>query len=129
VGAIVIAGSYAVLGAWDSVFAFAAMTPIVLISSMVVPIAADYLNVRIPNAQRATILSIRQLISSILIAGFQPCLGLLADHVALEAVFFASAAFVVATAPLAFFFWLRADRAEADGRERAAELEATPAGG
>ena len=128
VGAIVIAGSYAVLGAWDSVFAFAAMTPIVLISSMVVPVAADYLNVRIPNAQRATILSIRQLISSILIAGFQPCLGLLADHVGLEAVFFASAAFVVATAPLAFFFWLRADRAEADGRKRAAELEATPAG-
>lgn len=126
--AAVIGVSYAVIGAWDSVFAFAALAPITLMSYLMLPIVSDYLNVRIPSSQRATILSIRQLLFGIVIAAFQPGLGLIADHVSLEAVFFTSAGFVVATAPIAFFFWLRADRAEADGIERASELETTPAG-
>ncbi|MEX2158332.1 MAG: MFS transporter [Dehalococcoidia bacterium] len=125
----VIGVSYAVIGAWDSVFAFAALAPITLMSYMMLPIVSDYLNVRIPSSQRATILSIRQLLFGIVIACFQPGLGLIADHVSLEAVFFTSAGFVVATAPIAYLFWLRADRAEADGIERAAEVGATPAGG
>lgn len=129
VAAVAVIGvSYAVIGAWDSVFAFAALAPITMMSYMMLPIVSDYLNVRIPSSQRATILSIRQLLFGIVIAAFQPGLGLIADHVSLEAVFFTSAGFVVATAPIAFFFWLRADREEADGIERAAELKATPAG-
>jgi len=129
VAAVAVIGvSYAVIGAWDSVFAFAALAPITMMSYMMLPIVSDYLNVRIPSSQRATILSIRQLLFGIVIAAFQPGLGLIADHVSLEAVFFTSAGFVVATAPIAFFFWLRADRAEADGIERASELETTPAG-
>lgn len=111
--AAVIGVSYAVIGAWDSVFAFAALAPITLMSYLMLPIVSDYLNVRIPSSQRATILSIRQLLFGIVIAAFQPGLGLIADHVSLEAVFLTSAGVVVATAPIAFFFWLRADREEA----------------
>lgn len=129
VAAVAVIGvSYAVIGAWDSVFAFAALAPITMMSYMLLPIVSDYLNVRIPSSQRATILSIRQLLFGIVIAAFQPGLGLIADHVSLEAVFLTSAGFVVATAPIAFFFWLRADREEADGIDRGTELEATPAG-
>jgi hypothetical protein len=60
-----------------------------------------------------------------MIASFQPGLGVIADHVSLEAVFWASAAFVGATVPVALVLWFAAD-----ARERAsagqAEARASP---
>ena len=127
--ATVIGVSYAVIGAWDSVFAFAALAPVTLMSYMMLPIVANYLNVRIPNSQRATILSIRQLLFGIIIAVIQPGLGLLADNVSLEAVFLVSALLVAVTAPVGLFLWSRADAQHGSVLEPAQELEATPAGG
>jgi predicted MFS family arabinose efflux permease len=121
----VTAGSYLLLGAWPSVYAFGATGTIILANSTLLPLAADYLNRRIPNSQRATILSLRQLMTSVTIAAFQPGLGVIADHVSLEAVFWASAAFVGATVPVALVLWFAAD-----ARERAsagqAEARASP---
>ncbi|MBI4570467.1 MAG: MFS transporter [Chloroflexi bacterium] len=114
----VIVGSYVLLGAWPSVYAFGATGTIIFANSVTLPLAADYLNQRIPSAQRATILSLRQLLISLTIISFQPELGVIADHVSLEAVFWASAAFVGATVPVALVFWFAAD-----ARERRAEAQ------
>ncbi len=116
--------SYVLLGGWDSVFAFGATATIVMGQSVAMPVTNDYLNQRIPNAQRATILSMRQLLTSVAIVSLQPWLGFIADQVSLRAVFWASAAFVGALTPLALVWWLRADSQEGRGpaRVRAAEV-------
>lgn len=115
----VIVGSYVLLGAWPSVYAFGATGTIIFANSVTLPLAADYLNQRIPSAQRATILSLRQLLTSLTIISFQPELGLIADRVSVVAVFWTSAAFVAATVPVALVLWFAAD-----ARERAAQAEA-----
>ena len=109
---LLLAGSYVLLGGWDSVYAFAGIAVVTLILSVLMPLVADYLNQRIPNNQRATILSFRQLMTSIGIAALQPGLGVIADQVSLRAVFWTSAAFVAVLVPPALFFWLRADLSE-----------------
>lgn len=110
--AVLTGGSYALLGGWDSVFAFGATAAIIFTHNLMLPAASDYLNRRIPSSQRATILSMRQLLTSLTIAVFLPGLGAIADEVSLRAVFWASAAFVGATVPIALALWLRADVAE-----------------
>jgi len=109
---LIMTASYALLGAWNSVYAFGATTTIILTSNTLMPVVNDYVNRRIPNNQRATILSFRQLLSSVIIASFQPGLGVIADQVSLEAVFIVSAAFVAVTVPGALFYWLVCDARE-----------------
>jgi predicted MFS family arabinose efflux permease len=123
----VIVASYAVLGGWNSVFAFSATATIVLAQSVAMPVTVDYLNRRIPNAQRATILSMRQLVTSIAIASLQPLLGVIADEVSLRAVFWTTAAFIGAAAPLALALWLRADAAGEPEAEAATVSQPAPA--
>jgi len=124
---LITAVSYALLGGWNSVYAFGATTTIVLTTNVLMPVVNDYLNRRIPNNLRATILSFRQLLVSIAIVSFQPWLGVIADQVSLEAVFIASAAFVAVTVPGALFYWLVVDARERD-MKAAALVEAEAAG-
>ncbi|MEX1252771.1 MAG: MFS transporter [Dehalococcoidia bacterium] len=124
---VICVASYALLGGWNSVFAFAATSAIVLAQSVAMPVTADYLNHRIPNAQRATILSMRQLLTSVAIVALQPGLGLIADEVSLQAVFWTTAAFIGALAPFALFLWLRADSNE--GRQEVVPAPAAEAAG
>jgi predicted MFS family arabinose efflux permease len=114
VAPLLIAGSYALLGGWGSLYAFGATAVIFFVHSMVMPLTSDYLNRRIPNNQRATILSLRQLVTSLAIVALQPGLGVIADHVSLSAVFWATGAFVAVTVPPALYLWLRADSREGD---------------
>jgi hypothetical protein len=86
----------------------------------------DYLNQRIPNNQRATILSYRQLLTSITIASIQPIQGVIADHVSLQTMFLTTAGFVALATPLALLLWLRADVAEES--KAIAAAEAVPGG-
>ncbi len=123
---VLMVGSYALLGGWNSVYAFGATTAIIFSSSMLQPVVSDYVNRRIPNSQRATILSFRQLLTSITIASLQPGLGVIADQVSLGAVFWTAAAFIGVTAPVALVFWLVADRQE---EQRAVRLEAEAVAG
>ena len=126
--ALVTISSYALLGGWNSVWAFGATTTILLANGLVVPATTDYLNQRIPSGQRATILSARQLINSIIIAAGLPALGAIADRVSLQAVFWTSSAFLGVTAPLALVLWLRADAEEASATSSLpAEVGAAPA--
>ena len=128
-GFIVLGAAYAMLGGWDSVYAFAGVGIALIILSMLLPIVVDYLNQRIPNNQRATILSFRQLLTSIAIAGIQPVQGLVADHMSLQAMFWATAAFVFIAVPLALLYWLRADAAGEGTSVSPGEAEPAPAGG
>ena len=124
VAPVIMVTSYAVLGVWDSVYAFGATTTIILTTNLLLPVVTDYVNRRIPNNQRATILSFRQLLTSIMVAAFQPGLGVIADHVSLRAVFIASAAFLAVTVPGALFLWLVADAREEEAGAFPIEAEA-----
>jgi MFS family permease len=124
--AVVLFTSFVVLGAWHSVYAFAAIGAITLAFSMMMPVVSDYLNRRIPSSQRATILSLRQLFASVGIAALQPGLGVIADYVSLTAVFWTSALFVGVLVPPALLLWLRADAEEQP--PPAVEIEAAAAG-
>ena len=124
VAPVIMAASYALLGGWNSVYAFGATTAIIFTSSLLLPVVSDYVNRRIPNNQRATILSFRQLLASLVIASFQPGLGVIADQVSLAAVFIASAAFIAVTVPAALFFWLVADAREKEAGAGLVEAEA-----
>ena len=124
---VILVASYALLGGWISVYAFGATTAIVFTTSVLMPVVHNYLNRRIPNNQRATILSFRQLLTSLIIASFQPGLGVIADQISLEAVFIASGAFVAVTVPAALFFWLRADSREVEPGAALLEAEAVEA--
>jgi predicted MFS family arabinose efflux permease len=121
--------SYAVLGGWNSVYAFGATTTILLANGAIVPATTDYLNQRIPSSQRATILSARQFVNSIVIAAGLPALGVVADRFSLQAVFWCSAIFLAIAAPPALVFWLRADASSEARALAAAEPEPAPAGG
>jgi hypothetical protein len=111
--AVLLLGAYALLGGWHSVYAFAGIGVITLSFSLTQPVVVDYLNKRIPSNQRATILSFRQLLTSIGIVALQPGLGIIADHVSLTAVFWTSAVVVAVFVPPVLYMWLRADAQEA----------------
>jgi MFS family permease len=122
------AASYALLGGWDSVFAFGATGTVLLANGVMFPATSDYLNRRIPSSLRATILSARQLINSLIIVAFLPGLGIIADRVSLRGVFWASAALLAVAGPVALRLWLRADSEEETPERALAEAEVAAAG-
>ncbi len=98
------------LGAWDSLGAFVFYPVSTAIFAMSFPLISDYLNRRIPSSNRATILSIYQLLFSLVIAGMEPFLGALGDHQGLPFSYrLAALVLAVLAAPL-LALWLRADR-------------------
>lgn len=111
-GPLVVGGAFVALGAWDSVYALASFPMIAFANSMLLPPAADYLNRRIPNNQRATVLSLRTMLVSFWAALLEPALGITADASSLRVVFWASAGLTAVLIPVAYILWLRADRRE-----------------
>ena len=105
--------AYLWLGAWDTLHAFAAFPLAALFNSLLVPAATDYLNLRIPDTLRATVLSLRTMLISLWLALLEPGLGVVADLVSLRAVFLTTAALAAVALPTALALWLRADAAEA----------------
>lgn len=81
--------SYALLAAWDSVYAqlaFPFMTMMVFLSQ---PAVTDYINRRVPTDQRATVVSLTNVIRAAVLIPAAPLLGLLADGASLSASFWA----------------------------------------
>jgi len=111
---------YALLGSWDATYAYAAFPVVSLLSMMANPVVADYLNRVVPSEQRATMLSMRQLLFSLLVVPVAPLLGLVADEVSLTGAFWASALLVGAPMPLIFALWWRAEARERSPEEGAA---------
>lgn len=122
---LLMGSAYLVLGAWDSVYAFAAFPLVAFMNSLLLPTASDYLNRRIPSNQRATILSLRTMLASLWAALLLPALGATADGTSLRAVFGISAGLAAVLLPLALGLWLRADRREGEAAEARAP-EARP---
>jgi MFS family permease len=122
---LLMGAAYVWLGAWDTVYAFAAFPLVGFMNSLLLPPTTDYLNQRIPSNQRATILSLRTMLASLGAALLEPALGVTADLVSLQAVFWVSAGVVGVLLPIALGLWLRADSRE---REAAAPAEPKPAG-
>lgn len=103
---------YAVLGSWDASYAYVAFPVVSLVAMMANPVVADYLNRRIPSEKRATILSIRQLLFSLLLVPIAPALGFMADEVSLMGAFWASALLIAVPMPFVFAVWWRAEARE-----------------
>jgi MFS family permease len=86
--------SYALLAAWDSVYAqlaFPFMSMMVFLSQ---PAITDYINRRVPTDQRATVVSLTNVIRSAVLIPATPLLGLLADEASLAASFWAGGAMI-----------------------------------
>ena len=106
---VVMAASYVLLGAWGSVYAYAGFLPIAAMQGFAWPATGAYINQRIPSGQRATILSLSQLLFSLALAPLEPTLGFIGDRWGLVWIF---RTLTVGTAALgggAYLWWLRAD--------------------
>jgi MFS family permease len=109
---VLLVGSYAVLGAWDSLYAYPTFPVVTLVAMMAYPVVADYLNRRVPSEQRATVLSMRQVLFSLILIPIAPVLGLVADEVSLMGAFWASAVLVAVPLPFIFALWWRSEARE-----------------
>lgn len=77
---VVVVVSYAVLAAWNSVYA-QAMFPLMNFAVVLTqPTVTDYLNRRVPSEQRATVISLTNLIRSIVLIPSAPIMGALAQE-------------------------------------------------
>lgn len=100
------------LGAIDHVAAFAFYPITTAGLALIFPLVSDYLNRRIPSSHRATVLSIHQMIFSVIIAGVEVLILWVGDDFGLPAAYrVAGAAMVTLAAPL-FVMWLREHRRE-----------------
>ena len=90
--------------------AFTGFVLIGLAQIMLRPLFADYLSRHSPQHLRATVMSVAQVMSSLLIAFSEPAMGALADRFSLETAFgFGAACFVLLWTP-AMLAWHRAER-------------------
>jgi MFS family permease len=100
--------SYALLATWDSIYAQIAF-PIINFSVVLSqPTVTDYLNRRVPTEQRATIVSLTNLIRSVVLIPSAPLLGLLADEASTSAAFAAGGIIVAAVGLPLLLLWLPA---------------------
>lgn len=99
-------------------FAFYPLTTLTFAMSFVV--MSDYLNRRIPSANRATILSIQNMMFSLIVAGMEPLLGVIGDHWGLTVSYRTAAVLVVVIGLPLLLLWLREhNREQLPGQERA----------
>ncbi len=98
--------SFALLALWDSVYAQVAFPLMNLVLIMSQPILTDYVNQRVPSEQRATVLSLTNLMRSAVLIPSAPLLGLLADNVSLQASFAAGGIVIAAAGLPLLLLWL-----------------------
>lgn len=119
---VTIVVSYALLATWDSIYAQIAFPVINFSVVLSQPTVTDYLNRRVPTEQRATVVSLTNLIRSVVLIPSAPLLGLLADEASTSAAFAAGGIIVAAVGLPLLLLWL-----PAVGRGRIEE-PAAPAG-
>jgi MFS family permease len=104
---IMIVGGYTLLGLWDSVYAQVAFPFLNFAVILSQPTVTDYLNKRVPSEQRATMVSLTNLIRSAVLIPSAPLLGLLADEVSHQAAYFAGGTIVVVFGLPLMVAWMR----------------------
>lgn len=99
-----------VLGAFDTLWAFAVVPLNSAIYASLHPLTSNYTNARVGSGQRATVLSLQNLCVSVTAALVEPIGGVIAHAQGLQAAYAAfSVLLAVAGAPL-LIAWLRADQ-------------------
>ena len=104
---VVLVASYTLLGLWDSVYAQIAFPLINLMVFLSQPIITDYLNRRVSTEQRATVVSLTNLIRALVLIPSAPLLGLLADEMSLTATYWAGGAAVAVLGIPLLLLWRR----------------------
>lgn len=100
------------LGLIDHLAAFAFYPLTTLTFAMSFVVMSDYLNRRIPSTNRATILSIQNMIFSLTVAGIEPLLGWIGDNWGLPMAYRTAGILVVVVGAPLLMLWLRAHRQE-----------------
>jgi len=98
-------GSYALLAAWDSVYAQAVFPVMNLAAVMGRPVVTDYLNRRVPTGQRATVLSLTNLTYCLILIPLAPIVGLIADKLGLIAAFWTGAGITLGGMAILPLWW------------------------
>jgi MFS family permease len=91
---IVLLGSYGLLAVWDSIYAQIAFPLMNLVVFLSQPSVTDYLHRQVPTEQRATVVSLTNLIRSVVLVPSAPLLGMLAERVSLTAAYWAGGTLV-----------------------------------
>ncbi|HLZ71197.1 MAG TPA: MFS transporter [Dehalococcoidia bacterium] len=96
---------FLLLGLWDNLIAFVAFPLFAVASAGVDPTISDYINRHTRAAQRATVLSLGQLLGSLVLAVLEPGLGAIAQAAGLTAAFLTTALFIGAASLLTLGPW------------------------
>src|SRR5438128_2648220 len=115
---VVLVSSYLLLALWGSLYAQVAFLSLYFVMVMSQPVLTDYLNRRVPSEQRATVVSLTNLVRSAVLIPSAPLMGRLADEVSLSATFAAGGIIVAALALPILLLWLP-HLGRAQGRETA----------
>jgi len=102
---LALVASYALLGGWDSVYAQVSFPVMNLAAVMARPVVTDYLNRRVPTSQRATVLSLTNLVYCLILIPLAPIAGIIADKVSLAAAFWTGAALILAGMAILPLWW------------------------
>ncbi len=108
---MVLVGSYVGAALWDSVGAVAFLATMSLVRAVGEPVLHGYINHRVPSAQRATVLSLSSMASSLVLAPIMPLLGFSADEIDLPAAFGVGAGVLGVAVLVSGVLWTRAHRA------------------
>lgn len=95
------------LAAWESRWAVIAFPLIFYVVILSQPTVTDYLNRRVPTERRATVLSMTNLMRSLVIIPAAPLFGAIADQASLETTFLAHAITVAALGIPLLLLWNR----------------------
>ena len=104
--------AYAVLGTVDHLAAYGAFLLVNFLFAFGQPVIGEYLNQRVGSRQRATVLSLRQLVATLLTAVYQPLLGRIADAASLQTAFLVHAGVSGVALSAILVLWLNAQRHE-----------------
>ncbi|MEO6197580.1 MAG: MFS transporter [Dehalococcoidia bacterium] len=102
--ALIVVG-YVILATWGSIYAQIAFPLINFAVILSQPTVTDYLNRRVPSEQRATTVSLTNLVRSAVLVPIAPLLGLLAVEVSKEAAYWAGGIIVAVLAIPLFALW------------------------
>lgn len=120
---VIVIGGYVMLASWDSVYAQMAFPLINFVVILSQPTVTDYLNKRVPSEQRATVVSLTNLIRSVVLIPSAPLLGLLADQASDSAAYWAGGLIIAIAALPLLLLWLP----HLGSREKRPVVEAAPA--
>jgi MFS family permease len=103
---VMIVSGFLILAMWDSVYAQIAFPLINFALILSQPTVTSYLNRRVPSERRATVVSLTNLIRSVVLIPSAPLMGLLAEKVSYQAAYLAGGAIVAVVGLPLLIAWL-----------------------